>query len=930
MKRILIILLFALVILSAGYYFLMKPGAGFSGDTSAFRAVPIDAPLFIEFPSLSGIPSDNEAVKGLFRSGILNHFSVFTSRIDSLITGTEAIGNALRNTPFIVSLTMEGKEEVIPLLILKVESAKRKKELELLIATLYPSADYGYASRQYNGKKIFDVRKNNGQDAFSYSYADGLFLASQAALVVEKSIRQLDSESLPDNELFQKVRKTATGQAEASVYVNHSFFREVLKPVMNASTFSKKDEFGEVSQLNYKERVEGFSGFAAWSELDLFTSDEDIRLSGVSVAPDSLNQYLTVFKNQDPVRGKIDRMMPRHTAFYFSLAFSKKENFFKDLDTYFSHSDVFYKREERFKRIDSEVRASLKPVFEDLVDDEIALVVSEISGDGAESTTFFIVSVKANSEARERLLGWLQQYASKKNIDFGQLASTYQMDRETRFMIYAFPYPSFPGIWLGAPFYTASAAYFAFRDNYILFCSNRTSLENLLHDLTLGVTLTEEAAYAEYKKELETKANINYYLDINHAYHATQPLFSESLISFFKEKEEALRKFSVLNGQVVRSGELLFNNILLRYSEEIEEDAQTMWQSNIGSAIDFKPQMVINHDDPGNREIILQDRSNRLHLITDEGRVRWSLNIPEKILGEIHQIDFFRNGKLQFLFNTKDKMYLIDRLGNHVSPFPIALRSPATNGLNVFDYDNNRTYRYFLAGEDKKIYVYDRSGKIVSGWKFEGTDHEVTMPVQHFRVAGKDYIVFKDTSRIYVQHRRGDTRIRFAVNFENSRNPILLKTEGTPKMVTTDNKGRVYYLYFDGSHKCIETGGFSPGHFFTADDLNGDGSLEFIFIDRNKLVVMDEKGKGVFSKEFRNEITCPPNIYTFSSVLKKIGVAVKAENRIYLYNPDGSLHQGFPLQGNSEFTIGKMRDGVSYLTLIVGSHNGNIYNYRLD
>ena len=34
----------------------------------------------------------------------------------------------------------------------------------------------------------------------------------------------------------------------------------------------------------------------------------------------------------------------------------------------------------------------------------------------------------------------------------------------------------------------------------------------------------------------------------------------------------------------------------------------------------------------------------------------------------------------------------------------------------MFDYDNNLNYRIFIAGEDKSIYSYDKSGSVVKGW----------------------------------------------------------------------------------------------------------------------------------------------------------------------------------------------------------------------
>ncbi|MGC9353495.1 MAG: hypothetical protein ACP5D9_06640, partial [Mariniphaga sp.] len=71
-------------------------------------------------------------------------------------------------------------------------------------------------------------------------------------------------------------------------------------------------------------------------------------------------------------------------------------------------------------------------------------------------------------------------------------------------------------------------------------------------------------------------------------------------------------------------------------------------------------------------------------------------------------------------------------------------------------------------------------------------------------------------------------------------------------------------------------------------------------------------------------------IYTFAADLKKVGVSDATANRIYLFEPNGKLHQGFPLQGNSEFSIGKLSDGSTGLNLIVGSQGGKLYNYTLN
>jgi hypothetical protein len=98
-----------------------------------------------------------------------------------------------------------------------------------------------------------------------------------------------------------------------------------------------------------------------------------------------------------------------------------------------------------------------------------------------------------------------------------------------------------------------------------------------------------------------------------------------------------------------------------------------------------------------------------------------ALALDGPVLSEIFQIDYLANGKLQYLFSTKNKLYIMDRNGVNLENFPVTFPSPATNGVNVLDYDNNRIYRYFVACEDKKVYAYDKEGKLMPGWNFEGT-----------------------------------------------------------------------------------------------------------------------------------------------------------------------------------------------------------------
>ena len=146
----------------------------------------------------------------------------------------------------------------------------------------------------------------------------------------------------------------------------------------------------------------------------------------------------------------------------------------------------------------------------------------------------------------------------------------------------------------------------------------------------------------------------------------------------------------------------------------------------------------------------------KVTLIALEDRQR----LEGPILGNLYQVDFYKNGKLQYLFNTSEKIHLIDRNGNYVERYPISLRSNATNPIALFDYDKNKDYRMCIAGEDRKVYIYDIEGNVLSGWKFGKTESMVSGRIQHFRINDRDYITISDNNRTYFLDRRGKERIK--------------------------------------------------------------------------------------------------------------------------------------------------------------------------
>ncbi len=930
MKRNLITILIVLLAAIAGFIYFTKDEAFRTKETSMYKAVPLSAPVFIELNALKSIPIDNPIFKVLIDMEKNILFLNNVAKIDSLIQNNKEIQNNLRYEPFILAFDFVGESNVFPLIINKVESSKKQKAMRNLLTALFPSDKFTYEEEVYSKHKITTIKTAQDKEALHFCFTDGLFLASPKILLVEKCIRQLNTQSISDDSFFAKVNKTVNSQSEISLYINHKSFPDLATIWLNNSSTKSTNEFGETVRNNFKNEFSNFQNLAAWSELDIKLNKNEILFNGISAAADSLNHFLSVFDGQSPVRSQADQVLPTNTSFFTSYSFSNKTLFFDKLENYFKHTRSYYKREDRIKKIEAGFRTNFKNTFQELVKNEVIVATTSIPTETSEKTTLFILQTKEKPSAEKQLNNLLNAYSKQKNIDLNSLKTSFEVDAETSFTIFHFPYPSFPGVWLGKPFGIAQANFAAFYENYLVFCNTEKGLHEYLYNMVLESSLIKDIKYLKFKQNTVNRANINSYLNVNRIFGLNKEVFNVDVSKDFETYEGYLRKFQAINWQVVCEKGISFNSVNLSFNDNSEEDAQTTWQSNVGNEIISKPQFVKNHMDVNNLGIILQDAQNNLHQITAEGRIRWSKPIHETILSKIHQVDYFKNRKLQYLFNTKSKLYLIDRNGNNVAHFPIDFRSPATNGVSVFDYNNNRNYRYFVACEDKKVYALDHDGKVLAGWKFGKTDNRVTTPIQHFRVNNKDYIVFKDQSHIYIQDRRGGTRVNSEAKFESSNNPLILNLNGTPKIVASDKTGKVFYLYFNGVFKTKKTARFSKNHFFTVDDINGNGVPDFVFVDGKELTVMDENGKKLFSEKFKNKIQQPPNLYSFSSKMKEIGIVESTANRIYLFEPSGKLHNGFPLQGNSEFSIGSISKNSNKLNLIVGSKGGNLYNYTLN
>ncbi len=916
-KNIYIIISIVLILIVAIFFTLFNKPVSIQ-KSNTIGAVPVSTPLFFKLNSPQKLlmgEQKTEMANTLFSVPAFAEISKHLDTLKTIIDNNEQYLRLSKNNDIILTLNYSGKDQLNPMLLIGLSSNTDNEAANTLINTIRNSPNA--FTRKYN--KINIVESTMGTYNLSAAISKGVLIVSTKSMIIEEAIMQQDVAPINEEPELAQLMKTMSSQADINLFINHKLAERALRKLTSAQL--KNHPFVNAS-------------YAKWTELDINIDSDKLMAGGFTYSNNSDNFFGNVLLKQQTHTSQIDKVLPAGTAFFVSLSLSDPQSFFTDYEEHLTKNNLIYQRKEALLKIEKTCSFELVQLLLELMKNETAIASVLPNVQNPSSGRVWIVEAKSGSTAMSKLMELQLNYIKGIGQTEAEWQKYYEVDSQTGFTIYRFPYPNVAQLLFGNIFGGVETNWFAQYNNHIIFGDSYRTIARTLHANLLGETLAASTDFNLHKSNFNARSNFTVFINPAAALPLASSLFNKTLADQLSDNDQ-LRKYKSIGWQVSSTGNMLYNNIFATHSTEIKSKPQTVWQSHIESNFNFKPKFVSNHTDPLNKEVVLHDQNNVFYLINHIGRILWQIQLDGPILGEIHQIDLYRNGKLQYLFNTANKLYLIDRNGNSIRNFPVNFRTKATNGVAVFDYDNNKDYRFFVACTDRNIYAYSTNGNLLDGWDIFKTDHEVTQTLQHFRVEGKDYIVASDNMKDYILHRKGTIRVPTSEVYPHSANNTIFLEERTdnhePRLVTTDTKGNLHYTYLDGRHQVVNHNiTLSENHWLNVADINNNSEYDYVIADSETLVVIDAKGKNILKKRFDHNISHRPNIYTFSRNSKKIGITTSAANKIYLFDSAGSLHPGFPLAGSTEFSIGFLSSDLSNFNLLVGSPDGYLYNYYVE
>ena len=444
-------------------------------------------------------------------------------------------------------------------------------------------------------------------------------------------------------------------------------------------------------------------------------------------------------------------------------------------------------------------------------------------------------------------------------------------------------------------------------DDFLFFAESEAGIKTLIAAYKDEKTLEKSLAFQRFAEEtLSDKSNL---LWIGNT-AAIKKQFSEK--TFWKAIESDKIPYIAFQGVVEND----YMHLHYRLSQnEIKQNDKTTTNValiSLKNTVSTKPQWLKNHRTK-ERDIAVQDEQNILYLHSNTGTLFWKKQLEGKIIGDIQQVDLYKNGRLQMAFRTAERFYILDRNGKVVPPFNKKIKTNSTaQPLAIFDYDQSRNYRFVLA-QDQNVLMLDNKGKKVNGFKFTKSASAISAQPKHIRIGNKDYILIKEESgKINILSRTGQSRVKIKEEFKASNQAIYayLKT-----FTTTDQAGNL--IQIDPKGNVITTNlGLEATHEITAT------TKSLVTLTNNILTI-----KGI-------PVTLPygqysvPQIFYLNNIVYVSVTDVEAQ-KVYLYYSDGKAVSGFPVYGVSAIDLSNA-DKDKALEFVVQGENKDLLIYEIN
>ena len=814
---------------------------------------------------------------------ISNSFSM----VDSLTGGQGSLDQLVKKEPFFASLHITSRDQFGFIFYVKLSGSQGLNTVQKVLDHFESGPGVKTSSHTYDNFTINELHTDDGR-IFSYFFVRDYFVFSYTPILIEDVIRNLSDKNESNfrknvQELFKIIKLE---NDEGNLYIDIDKIYLLLSVFYNHTPDELKD----------------LVNFSDASFLDMKIRSNSVLFNGFTIDDGTQPEYLEIYASQAPGPRGIDNMVSNRTALFFHYYIEDPVRWVQDLNQYWQVNDI--KKLTRASEFMNTYNYRPEEVLSWL-GSEIALLNMEPIGNADPEKLVFIRSSDI-TEARNSLDRFAESLSLLKD-------DTVYHESYGEYEIGQLYVENFPSVLFGSLFSGFDQCFYMFHDNYVVLSTSIQALKNQVDDMESENVWGKSIKVNQFLDDLTLEeANLSLFVNSTRSWPIINSLLNEEWKSFFKEHEKSLKNMEMLSLQFSNVEDKFYTSLAISHRDTpVKSPDQNRFNSvqftRLDSKVLTKPYVVRNHRDDS-REVILQDSSLHLNLISKNGELLWDLPLEAKIVSDIKQVDFYNNGKLQYFFATEKSIHIVDRNGRYIEKYPVKTNLRIRTA-NIIDYNNSKNYRIVLSDDSGLQYLYNKEGYMLKGWDPLNVPGIQSLPLRHIRVRGKDcMIIEKEDGSIHITNRRGEYYRGFPLNLDNRLiSPLYIEIGSgfsTTRLTTITEAGELISFNLNGD--IVEKNQLIKPSEDTKFQLVVDGLKKNFIIARqelNRLTLLDRNGNELFEKSFSTSNELSVQYYNFNSSTEVIAVNDQVQEFTYVYDGQGNLYNEIPVESSDEIGL---------------------------
>jgi hypothetical protein len=718
--------------------------------------------------------------------------------------------------------------------------------------------------RLYNKEFIYDFIDFKGSINFSVALKKGILMFAFEGSLVEDALIKCKYFNSYANTGLKSLNFVKSLTSDFNIYINYKNIGTFFNSFMNES---KTQSFSFIPSV------------ANWSGGDLQLKENSVLISGASITDDSLFQFLDIFSDQIPSSQSIADKLPISTNFYLLQNLSNIATYQKNL----------------FEFLESNKTLNDYKIYNDSIEKNLNMKFNE-SFVPSLGNNYLIANINANGLTMDS--SWVGVFAPQNLNEFINSAKfieakikassndTLDSTRQNSSKFNFFPIGNALKYYC-AGFEKLTINYYCINNGLVLLASNTQVLQHMLDKMIDNNTLQSIESYKEAKSTLSSQNSVQSMLFNKNAINLVNTFGNSSIISSVTINKGYYQKAEIFAAQFASQGEKTFSTqLLLQFNKSETNVTELIWEANIDTCIISKPYFV-NNSNTNEQVILVQDAKFNMYCFDKDGKQLWKVKLSSAIISEIHQLDIFKNGTTEYLFNTNNQLFLIDANGKNSQNFPIWIPAATQLPISVFDFLSDHSYQIYVAGKYYKIWQYDCKGMLQAGFNPKEIWPNAIQPIRGFTLGNEN--------TIYSLNEKG--KIDFYLS--NGKKSTIIKLDSSITYKYINHKqidtGTIRFYCLDTTNKLIVLDVFSNGKIKPISEYLIKSNIGFeMLINKNS---NDE-----------NYFIRTNNSYEFYNHKMELGFSYKwsdstLDNRPEIVNLDGKMSIAYLSQINCELNI---------------------------